>query len=66
MPDKNISIKIKSPEQLDNYIRVTSTGAWLTLSAIIVLLAGFTFWIFTGEIETNEHEIIHPLSFILK
>ena len=66
MPDKNISIKIKSPEQLDNYIRVTSTGAWLTLSAIIVLLAGFTFWIFTGEIETNEREIIHPLSFILK
>ena len=66
MPDNNISIKIKSPEQLDNYIRVTSTGAWLTLSAIIVLLAGFTFWIFTGEIETNEHEIIHPLPFILK
>ncbi|MBQ3395270.1 MAG: hypothetical protein IJG34_10435 [Synergistaceae bacterium] len=66
MPDNNINIKIKSPEQLDNYIRVTSPGSWLVLSSIIVLLAGFTFWIFTGEIETKEHEIVTPLSFILK
>lgn len=66
MPDNSIDIKVKSPEQLDNYIRVTSPGSWLVLSSIIILLAGFTFWIFTGEIETKEHEVIHPLSFILK
>lgn len=66
MPDSKINIKVKSPEQLDNYIRVTSPGSWLVLSSIIVLLAGFTFWIFTGEIETKEHEIISPVSFILK
>ncbi len=66
MPNNNIIPKIKSPEQLDNYIRVTSPGSWLVLSSIIVLLAGFTFWIFTGEIETKEHEIISPVSFILK
>ena len=62
----SISVKVKSPEQLDNYIRVTSPGSWLVLSSIIILLAGFTFWIFTGEIETENHEIIKPLSFILK
>ena len=62
----SISVKVKSPEQLDNYIRVTSPGSWLVLSSIIILLAGFTFWIFTGEIETENHEITKPLSFILK
>ena len=62
----SISVKVKSPEQLDNYIRVTSPGSWIVLSSIIILLAGFTFWIFTGEIETENHEIIKPLSFILK
>lgn len=58
--------RIKSPEQLDNYIRVTSPGVWLVLSAIIIVLAGFTFWILTGEIETDNHEVIRPLSFVLK
>ena len=62
----NESEHIKSPEQLDNYIRVTSPGAWFVLSAIIIMLAGFIFWIFTGEIETANHEIIRPLSFIVK
>ena len=62
----NLEIGIKSPEQLDNYIRVTSPGAWLVLSAILIVLAGFAFWIFTGEIETANHEIIQPLSFIVK
>ncbi len=62
----SFEIKVKSPEQLDNYIHVTSNGAWFVLASIIVLLAGFTFWIFTGEIETKEHEIIRPISFILK
>ena len=69
MPDNaNISldIKIKSPEQLDNYIRVTSPGVWFVLSAIIIVLAGFTFWIFTGEIETQNHEVIQPVSFLLR
>lgn len=66
MPENKINIQIKTPEQLDNYIRVTSPGSWLVLSSIIILLMGFTFWIFTGEIETKEHEVISPLSFILK
>lgn len=62
----NESERIKSPEQLDNYIRVTSPGAWLILSSIIIVISGFVFWIFTGEIETKNHEVIRPLSFVLK
>ncbi len=62
----NLEMRIQSPEQLDNYIRVTSSGVWVILSAIIIVLAGFVFWIFTGEIETQNKEIIRPISFFLK
>lgn len=62
----NETERIKSPEQLDNYIRVTSPGVWFVLSSIIIVLLGFAFWILTGEIETKNHEVIRPLSFVLK
>ena len=45
--------KITSPEQLNDYIRVTSPGAWLILSAILIFLAGFFFWIFNGQLEIS-------------
>ncbi|MBQ7593812.1 MAG: hypothetical protein IJU48_05605 [Synergistaceae bacterium] len=50
MPSPN---QINSPEQLNEYIRVTSPGAWLILSSILIFLAGFFFWIFTGQLEVS-------------
>lgn len=32
--------KLSSPEQLNDYIKVTSPSVWIFLSAIIVLLIG--------------------------
>lgn len=32
--------RISSPEQLQDYMRVTSPGVWMVLAAVIVLLAG--------------------------
>mgnify|MGYP007122110349 CR=1 FL=1 len=32
--------RIESPEQLNDYIRVTSPGIWIFLAAAIVLLVG--------------------------
>lgn len=48
-----VSDKITSPEQLNEYIRVTNPGAWLILSAILVFLAGFFFWTFAGNLEES-------------
>lgn len=45
--------RITSPEQLNEYIRVTSPGAWIILSSIVVFLAGFFIWIFTGQLEVS-------------
>lgn len=32
--------RVSSPEQLSDYIRVSNPSVWMTLAAIIVLLAG--------------------------
>ena len=45
--------KIKSPENLDEYIRVANPGVWLALIAVIVLLLGGCVWGFCGRIETT-------------
>ena len=47
--------KISSPDQLNNYIRVTSPGIWIVLAAILVLFAGLFFWLFTGQLEVSTH-----------
>ncbi len=35
---------VSSPEQLNDYMRVTSPGVWAVLTAILVLLAGVCVW----------------------
>ena len=32
--------KVSSPEQMNDYIRVSSPSVWMVLAAVIVLLAG--------------------------
>lgn len=45
--------RISSPEQLQDYMRVTSPGIWMVLSAVIVLLAGLIICSMVGKIETR-------------
>ena len=40
--------RFSSPEQLNDYIRVSNPGVWLTLSAIIILLVGAGVWVCVG------------------
>ncbi|MBQ7560471.1 MAG: hypothetical protein IJS99_01375 [Synergistaceae bacterium] len=47
------NIRITSPEQIHDYIRVTSPGVWIILSAIIAFLTGLFIWIFTGSLEIS-------------
>ena len=47
--DKNVFRKesmerISSPEQLDDYLRVTTPGIWIVLAAVILLLASLFVW----------------------
>lgn len=45
--------KVRSPENLDDYIRVSNPGVWLLLVSIIVLLAGACVWGIFGHIDST-------------
>ena len=45
--------KVKSPENLDDYIRVSNPGVWLLLVSVIILLAGACVWGIFGHIDST-------------
>lgn len=45
--------RISSPEEIDDYMKVTSPGMWLVMAAIILLLVAAIVWSITGHIETT-------------
>ena len=48
----NISDRISSPDQLRDYLRVTSPGIWVLLASIVLFLAGVFVWFSIGTLET--------------
>ena len=61
--------KVSSPEKLDDYIRVTTPGVWITLAAIVILLVGTIVWGMLGELTIynadGTTEIVAPITFII-
>ncbi len=43
--------RIKSPESLDEYIRVSNPGVWLLIASAIILLVGACIWGIFGHID---------------
>ena len=60
--------RVSSPEQLNDYIRVTTPSVWLVLIAIVVLLVGILAWSVFGTVQTHTEdggtEDIHPISYV--
>lgn len=48
--EKNIE-RVTSPEQLNDYIRVTSPGVWLMLGAVLVFLVCACIWAAAGTLD---------------
>ena len=44
--------RVSSPEQLDDYLKVTSPSVWLVLVGIIILLVGTIAWGAFGKLKT--------------
>lgn len=44
---------ISSPEQMNDYMRVTSPRLWMILSAVLVLLIGFVIYASTATMEST-------------
>lgn len=45
--------RIATPEQLTDYLRVTSPGMWVILAAVILLLVGVFVWSAVGTLESS-------------
>ena len=60
--------KVSSPEKLDDYIRVTTPSVWITLLAMVILLAGTIFWGCFGELTIHNDDgttrTVAPITFI--
>ena len=48
--------RVSSPEQLNDYIRVTSLSVWIVLIALVVLLLGMLAWSVLGRIEVHNED----------
>lgn len=57
MEDKKFK-KINSPEQLNQYIRLSNPGVWILLLAIVVLLVGVCIWGYFGKIDTKIKTVV--------
>jgi len=45
--------RVSSPEQLNEYIKVSNPGIWIVLSAILVLVVGLLVWGIFGRVTTS-------------
>lgn len=61
--------RVNSPEQLDDYIRVTTPSVWMILFATLILIAGTLFWAVFGKIQINTEtgvKEVAPISYIIR
>ena len=60
--------RVTSPEELNDYIRVTTPSVWLILIATVVLLAGILVWSVFGTVESENSDgtvkTLHPITFV--
>ncbi len=61
--------RVSSPEQLDDYIRVTTPSVWLILFATIILIVGALVWGVLGRIEVQTEtgtQTVAPITYIIQ
>ena len=60
--------RISSPEELNDYIRVTSLPVWIILAGIVLLLVGMLVWGAVGEVEQTNADgttkFVHPITYV--
>ncbi|MDD3340489.1 MAG: hypothetical protein PHS82_16745 [Lachnospiraceae bacterium] len=61
--------RVTSPEELNDYIQVTSPRIWIIIAIVLMLLAGTLCWGIFGSVEMQDDagntQEIHPITFII-
>ncbi|MDO4404347.1 MAG: hypothetical protein Q4C09_04845 [Atopobiaceae bacterium] len=57
-----------TPEELNDYIRVTTPSVWMALLAVTILVVGMLVWSVLGTVEVEQKDgstkEVHPISFV--
>ena len=65
---KNVE-RVTSPEELNDYMKVTTPKVWIVLIAALVFLAGALIWSFFGSVtvtdDSGNSQEIHPITYII-
>ena len=60
--------RLEAPEELNDYIRVTTPSVWMVLLAAFILVAGMLVWSIFGTVSMENDdgttEYVHPITFV--
>ncbi|MCR5791508.1 MAG: hypothetical protein K6G83_16650 [Lachnospiraceae bacterium] len=60
--------RVSSPEELNDYIRVTTPSVWIILAAVVFLLLGLLVWAVFGRIDIHDQngnvKSVAPITFV--
>ena len=61
--------RVSGPEELNDYIRVTTPSVWIVLAALLALLAGMLVWSIFGTVEVHSGDgstqQVHPITYVM-
>ena len=61
--------RINGPEELNDYIRVTTPSVWIALTAITLLVIGILGWSIFGTVAVHEEDgsvrEVRPITFVI-
>ena len=61
--------RVRAPEELNDYIRVTGVPVWIILIALVVMLFGMIIWSVFGTVEAQNAdgttESVHPITYVM-
>lgn len=61
--------RVTSPEELNDYMKVTTPSIWVVLVAIIIFLVGLLTWAFLGSVtvtdDAGKQQEVKPITYIL-
>ena len=61
--------RISSPEELNDYMKVTTPRVWIILAVIIILLLGIVVWGIFGSVTITDaagnQQSVNPINYII-
>ena len=60
--------RVNQPEDLNEYVRVTTPSVWIVLAAVLLLVAGVLAWTIFGSVDVHNDDgtvtETHPITFV--